>query len=85
MLFIVQENFQGIVDLLQGLEEDLSIPKNVRVSIVKAKTALTTKTDVNEALSGCIYGLDEIVNDVNLPMHARTIIWNILSELESLK
>lgn len=81
----MNSNFEGIVELLGGLEQDVSIPKNVRLSIVKAKNALTTKTDVNEALSGCIYALDEIVNDVNLPMHARTLIWNILSELESLK
>ncbi len=81
----MNSNFEGIAELLSGLEQDVSIPKNVRLSIVKAKNALTTKTDVNEALSGCIYALDEIVNDVNLPMHARTLIWNILSELESLK
>ena len=81
----MDSNFQGIVDLLEGLEQDVSIPKNVRLSIVKARNALTTKTDINEATSGCIYALDEIVNDVNLPMHARTVIWNILSELESTK
>lgn len=77
--------FQGIIDLLDGLEQDVSIPKNVRISISKGKNALSTKTDLNEAISGCIYALDEIVNDVNLPMHARTVLWNVLSELESMK
>ncbi|MGL6298455.1 MAG: UPF0147 family protein, partial [Methanobacteriaceae archaeon] len=29
--------------------------------------------------------LDEISNDPNIPIHARTLIWEILSKLESIK
>ena len=29
--------------------------------------------------------LDEISNDPNIPIHARTLIWNVLSELESVR
>ena len=29
--------------------------------------------------------LDEISNDPNIPIHARTLVWEILSELESIR
>jgi hypothetical protein len=36
-------------------------------------------------MSSAIYDLDSVSNDINLPMHARTLVWNLLSELERLK
>jgi hypothetical protein len=76
---------QKIVQLLDGLIEDTSIPRNVRNSIASAKQKLTASEDKLAGLSGAIYALDEVSNDINLPMHGRTMIWNILSELEMLK
>jgi hypothetical protein len=76
---------QKIVQLLDGLIEDTSIPRNVRNSISSAKQKLTASEDKLAGLSGAIYALDEVSNDINLPMHGRTMIWNILSELEMLK
>jgi uncharacterized protein (UPF0147 family) len=29
--------------------------------------------------------LDDLANDPNIPMHARTLIWSIMSQLESVK
>ena len=37
------------------------------------------------AMSSAVYDLDAVSNDINMPAHARTLIWNILSELEALK
>jgi len=29
--------------------------------------------------------LDELANDPNIPLHGRTLIWNIISQLETVK
>ena len=29
--------------------------------------------------------LDDLANDPNIPLHGRTLIWNILNQLETLK
>lgn len=74
-----------LVPLLDSLLQDTSIPRNVRTNISLAKQRLETEDDVATAVSGAIYALDEISNDINLPMHGRTMVWNLLSELEALK
>ncbi len=80
------EDFAPLVQMLETLSEDTSIPKNVRFSIIKAKTRLSEKgKDSNTVLTGTIHALEEIVNDINMPMHGRTTVWNLLSELEILK
>ncbi len=74
-----------LIPLLDSLLQDTSIPRNVRTNIALAKEKLETEEDVATAASGAIYALDEISNDINLPMHGRTMVWNLLSELEALK
>lgn len=81
----LDEATQKVVSLLEGLIEDTSIPRNVRTSIANAKQKLTENEDRLAGLSGAIYALDEVSNDINMPMHGRTMVWNILSELEILK
>jgi len=76
---------QKIVSLLDSLIEDTSVPRNVRAALTNAKQKLQTAEDAATGISGAIYALDEVSNDINLPMHARTMIWNLLSELESMK
>ncbi|MFA5246914.1 MAG: UPF0147 family protein [Candidatus Micrarchaeia archaeon] len=75
----------NIVSSLEMMLEDNSIPRNVRASIQKARDRLTKSEDKDIALSGAVYALEEISNDINIPMHARTMVWNIISELEGMK
>ena len=83
---ISQKDFEPLVQMLEMLSEDTSIPKNVRASIAKAKEKLLEKEkDANTVLTNAIHSIEEVVNDVNMPMHARTTLWNLLSELEILK
>ena len=75
----------NIVSAMDMMLEDTSIPRNVRASIQKAKDRLTKSEDNEVALSGAVYALEEISNDINIPMHARTMVWNLISELEGMK
>jgi len=75
---------QKLIPALDSLLQDTSIPRNVRANIQLAKDRLEEE-DFATAVSGAVYALDEISNDINLPIHGRTMIWNLLSELEALK
>lgn len=79
-------DFSQLTEILDQMLGDTSIPRNVRSSIQRAKDSLE-KPGGDEAarMSLAIYALDEVVNDINIPMYARTMIWNIVSELETMK
>ena len=64
---------------------DATVPRNVRGATSDAKTALNSKGDYVVRISGAIYAIDAISTDINLQPQARTVIWNLLSMLESIK
>ena len=76
------EKISGMLDILIT---DTSIPRNVRTNLHSAQTKLKENKDPDLAIGSVIYTLDEVSSDINLPMHARTMIWNLMSELESMK
>ncbi|OIO26904.1 hypothetical protein COX85_01215 [Candidatus Micrarchaeota archaeon CG_4_10_14_0_2_um_filter_55_9] len=74
-----------IIEMLSELSNDTAVPRNVRTKISDAKKKLVENEDKVAAMSSAVYDLDAVSNDINMPAHARTLIWNILSELEALK
>jgi len=84
-LMPAKPELQKLIPLLDSLLQDTSIPRNVRANIALAKERLENSEDFATAVSGAIYALEEISNDINLPMHGRTMVWNLLSDLEALK
>jgi uncharacterized protein len=74
-----------IIEVLNELSSDTSVPRNVRATLSGARKKLLESDDKVAAMSSAIYDLDGISSDINLPAHARTLVWNLLSELESLK
>lgn len=81
-----EEAFNRVNDILQHITEDTSVPRNIRRAADESKDILAK--DDNEPTvraSTVISILDEISNDPNIPIHARTLIWNVLSELESVR
>jgi uncharacterized protein (UPF0147 family) len=72
--------------MLDDLISDYSIPRNIRKNIQITRNKLVqdrTSLDVKAASS--ISSLDELVNDPNMPGHARTVIYTIMSKLEILQ
>ncbi|MEM2943975.1 MAG: UPF0147 family protein [Methanomassiliicoccales archaeon] len=73
-----------IIEILDQLAEDTSVPRNIRRGATQAKERLLQQ---NEALdvraASAIFILDELANDPNIPLHGRTLIWNIISQLET--
>ena len=70
--------------LLDEINEDRSVPKNIRNSIIEAKGHLNSNADMAIRVNSAVSILDEISNDPNIPIYTRTQIWNIVSMLEIL-
>jgi len=80
-----EEKVRQIIQVLDQLADDTSVPRNIRRGAKESKDKLL---DTSEALdvrtSSATTILDELANDPNIPLHGRTLIWNIISQLETI-
>lgn len=70
--------------MVGDLLDDTAIPKNIRRALSEAKVRLDGSDEDNVKISAAIYIIESITEDINMPPHARTQIWAIISALESL-
>ena len=76
-------NLKPAIELMDQILNDRTVPKNIRRAVEESKRALNDKNMQPEVrISTAIHTLDEIINDPNMPLYARTKIWNIVSILE---
>ncbi|HEC89278.1 MAG TPA: UPF0147 family protein [Thermoplasmatales archaeon] len=74
-----------VCDGLDMLYEDTSIPRDIRRGAEEIKTLLLKEGDpLDVRIATATSKLDELANDPNIPLHGRTLIWNIMSRLEEL-
>ena len=79
------DKIKQIVDAMTMLSEDTSVPRNIRKGAADAKgRLLDTKDAPDVRAAGAINILDDLANDPNVPLHARTLIWQIISQLEQI-
>jgi uncharacterized protein (UPF0147 family) len=77
------EGMEQIFSFLDLVINDRTVPKNIRKVAEDAKALLNDeKQPADLRLSTAIHMLDEITNDPNMPMYARTKIWSAVSLLE---
>ena len=72
-----------IEELLMILEDD-GIPKNVRIKIESAVSALQQE-EIEESVRAnkALQQLDDLSDDPNIPSYIRPQLWNIVSQLET--
>jgi len=81
-----ETRLRQIMEVLDQLAEDTSVPRNIRRGATEAKDRLLQKSEALDIRSAsAIMILDELANDPNRPLHGRTLIWNIISQLETVK
>ncbi len=81
-----EEKLEQIIVALDQLAEDTSVPRNIRRGAVECKERLQKKEEALDVrTASAIFKLDEMANDPNIPLHGRTLIWNIISQLETVK
>ena len=82
----MMEKIKQVASVLGRIVDDSSVPRNIRRSAEEARTMLLNEDEeVGLRVASAIYLLEEISNDRNLPIHTRTIVWNVASELETIK
>ena len=69
--------------VLGQIIEDGSVPRNIRRAAEEARTVLfDTNTSPVVRAASAMSILNEVGNDLNIPLHARTLVWGIASQLE---
>lgn len=80
------EKLNQISQILDQLAEDTSVPRNIRRGAGDAKNLLMKdKEALDLRVASAIFILDDLANDPNIPLHGRTLIWNVISQLETVK
>lgn len=80
-----EQKIKEIISIMDLLVEDNSVPKNIRKVVNEAKTNLKADEETSTRVSSAVQALVGVSEDINMPMHARTQIWTILSALESIE
>ena len=73
-----------IANSLNEVQEDATVPRNVRTQIQAIISTLKANTEPSIKVNKALNELDQISNDVNLQSYTRQQIWNIMSVLEKL-
>ncbi|ASJ01982.1 hypothetical protein A3L09_01250 [Thermococcus profundus] len=83
----MSELIQQIVQVLkEQVVQDTVVPRNIRRAAEQAiETLLDESKEPAVRAADAIAILEEISEDPNMPMHTRTIIWEVLGALEQVK
>lgn len=77
---------ERVVEIMARVVEDTSVPRNIRRAADEVrKTLLGKEGDRIVRAASATTILEEISNDPNMPVHTRTMIWNALSILETIR
>ncbi len=80
-----EDKLRQVAEIMTRISGDTSVPRNIRRAAGDARESLLKEGDepIVKAASA-ISILDDISNDPNMPVHARTTIWSALSVLETI-
>lgn len=82
----VDEQLEEVCEKMDRIMEDNSIPRNIREGAEECNELLLESEDeLDVRIASSIFKLEELADDPNIPLHGRTLIWNVISELESIK
>ena len=75
---------EQLFNLLDSVDQDYSIPRNVRRKVENVKKILSDESvpkDLRKA--NALEILDDLANNPNVPIHARSLIWNAMGQIEA--
>lgn len=78
------DQVNGIIAALVELEQDSSVPKNIKDKVQRTLEALQGNGDLSIKVDKALQALDEVSDDINIQPYTRTQIWNIVSMLEKI-
>jgi len=71
-----------VIDLLEELCGDASVPKNIKLKFQEIISSLKGEKERSMCVNRAMHNLEEIGEDNNLQPYIRTQIWNVTSLLE---
>ena len=79
------QTIDEVSEILEYIMENNTVTRNIREAAQESNNLLKDESqDQSVKVSTVLTKLDEISNDPNIPVHARTLIWEVLSKLESI-
>lgn len=81
----MNSQIEEVCEILEYIADNNTVPRNIREAAGNSSALLKDEEqDQSIRISTVLGKLDEISNDPNIPVHARTLIWEVLSKLESI-
>ncbi|AEH60126.1 Protein of unknown function UPF0147 [Methanosalsum zhilinae DSM 4017] len=81
----VEEVIKQSTQVLEHIANDNSVPRNIRRSANEVLKILNNENDpLFMRAASSISILEDLSNDPNIPLHTRTLIWNVASQLETI-
>ncbi|MEM0444929.1 MAG: UPF0147 family protein [Nitrososphaerota archaeon] len=81
-----EEKRQRIVQILEIVANDMTMPRNVRRTVKEVSQELfNEKYSPAVRAANAIEKIEEIISDSNIPSFARTQLWLAISLLETIK
>ncbi len=80
----MEKELKAVVEALLELEEDLTVPRNIRIKINSTLSALKANGELSIRVNKALNELDDIAEDTNMQSYTRTQIWNVVSMLEKM-
>ncbi|MFX1363930.1 MAG: UPF0147 family protein [Promethearchaeota archaeon] len=78
--------FENVEYLLNGMINDRSVPRNIKRVAQRSINELNNEEDTpGVRASNVMYMVDDLAQDANIPFHARTTVYRIISILENVK
>lgn len=72
-----------IITKIEELSENAEVSKRVKDKLNKICSDLKDeRQDIGVRVTSAIYELDSISNDGSIPVDVKTILWNLIGELE---
>lgn len=79
---MTSEKIKEIIDLLQELEDDITVPKNVKLKVKGIIGTLKEDKELSIRVNVVLNDLDDISEDANVQPYTRTQIYGVVSLLE---
>lgn len=78
----MSDELQQVLVALQELNEDSTVPKNVKLKVENTIKMLNANAELSIKVSKALNELEVVADDSNVQAHTRTQIFNIVSLLE---
>lgn len=79
-------DLKEVIEKMDESSQDYFMPRRVKIILRKVGEELNREDqDLAVRVTSAVYRIEEVANDINIPMHAKTALWDIISDLEALK